>query len=292
MGLTASFSSNPLLPDFLHKSSISSKAIETIVRIERHKKLCRIPYILFVAYNRPMLDIPEQLKWYTPLGLKNSHNELGTAWRVLVDQTTSCVEIKCAPLIRLSAVLAGFFLGAFTTGGLFVVGNYDPVTDDTSVFFIFLPLMIVVLVSLDAFTTLVDSRYWKGSLRFRFNPQNGELFFPRENMTYGAGDYAKIVLGCVHGTEVIAFKGIRVWWAGKFVARARSTQLFMLVLDQNGEWKRYNFSDDHDSDFKKWKTSESGSKQFFQLADLLRQHLSFETFVKDYSLDECYEQQR
>jgi hypothetical protein len=57
-------------------------------------------------------------------------------------------------------------------------------------------------------------------------------------------------------------------------------------------WKRYNLSDDYNSDSNKWKTSESGSKQFMQVADLLQQHLLLELFVKDYSLDECYGQQR
>ena len=103
--------------------------------------------------------------------------------------------------------------------------------------------------------------------------------------------------GCVRGAEAMEAEdfrmfGLRVWRAVGKRARVRSTQIFMLVLNQSGEWQRYNLADDHNSDSNKWKTSESGSKQFLQLADLLRQHLSFETFVKDYSLEECYEQQQ
>ena len=131
-----------------------------------------------------------------------------------------------------------------------------------------------------------------GPLRFRLNPQNGELLFLKENITYGAGDYVKLVLGCVRGSKVETVRWFASWLTGKKVMHSRSTQIFMLVLNQNGEWQRYNLTDDYNSGSNKWKTSESGSKQFLQLADLLRQHLVFETFVKNYSLDECYEQQQ
>ena len=66
-----------------------------------------------------------------------------------------------------------------------------------------MPLFTVFLfVALDAFYTLENSKYWKGSLHFRLNPQNGELFFSKENITYGSGDYTQLVLGCVRGGKV------------------------------------------------------------------------------------------
>jgi hypothetical protein len=222
------------------------------------------------------------------------------AWRLSVDQKTGCVEIKRAPLVRLPTVLFGIALGAIAVIGLFIAFSFEP-TDDAElsrcrmlVMVCSTPLCSCVFVPLDASTTLINSRYWKGSLRFRFDPQSGELFFPRENVTYGAGDYSKLVLGCVRGTERASpdkFFGMRLT-RKKSVAIAKSTQIFMLVLDQNDVWQRYNLADDHNSDSNTWKTSESGNKQFTKLADLLHRHFSFEQFVKDYSKDECYEQQQ
>jgi len=246
-----------------------------------------------------MPEIPEQLKWYTPLNIGSG--ALDMAWRVSIGET-GYIEIKRALLFRFSGVLVGIVIGVICTGILFPVYAFDLEGDGKEPFLIgvmvlTLPFTIFLFVALDAFCTLENSKYWKGSLRFRFNPQNGELFFSRENVTYGAGDYAKLVLGCVRGTEVMEAEdfrmfGLRVWRTVGKRARVRSTQIFMLVLNQNSEWQRYNLADDYNSDSNKWKTSELGNKQFLQLADLLQQHLSFETFVKDYSLDECYEQQR
>jgi hypothetical protein len=81
---------------------------------------------------------------------------------------------------------------------------------------------------------------------------------------------------------------INVPWYNKKKLWAK-TQMFMLVLEKNGDWKRYNLSDDS---LLSWQTDESGSKQLIKLADLLRQHLPFEQFVRDYSSHECHEQQR
>jgi hypothetical protein len=63
-----------------------------------------------------------------------------------------------------------------------------------------------------------------------------------------------------------------------------TTQIFMLVLDKNDNWKRYNFSDDS-ANFS-W-----GRKRFLKIVDRLQPFLSFDQFVKEYSFDECYEQQ-
>jgi len=239
-----------------------------------------------------MPPIPEPMKWYTPLGLRQSRNELSVAWRVLVDQVTDCVEIKRSPLVKLPAVLFGTCLGVFAS--IVFAFNFEPpdnaemACDQIFVIVLTPPFMILVGVALDAWTTQVNSRYWKGPLRFRYDSRNGELLFPRENVTYRQGDYSKLVLGCVRGAEMVTAKGL---WGVKKVARGKSTQIFMLVLDQNDEWKRYNLCDDYNSDSNKWKTNESGSKQFIKVAEILRQHFQFEQFIKDYSKDECYTQQ-
>jgi len=242
-----------------------------------------------------MPDIPEQLKWYTPLRL-DAYSGVFAIWRVTVDEMTGNIEIKRAPLIKLSSVLLGIALGVIVWGGFFFVGEGDFILDleELIIGLVFFSLLIIcVIVPLDAFCTTANSRHWKGPLRFRFASTNGELFFPREDVTYyGRENYSKIVLGCIRGVDMKGAFKMGIAWVKLGRKRSNSfeetTQIFMLVLDQNGEWKRYNLADDT----VRWRSKESGSKQFVQFADLLRQHLSFEQFVKDYSLDECYEQQR
>ena len=123
------------------------------------------------------LAIPEQLKWYTPLGLQNSQSELSIAWCTSVDDMTGCIEIKRAPFVKLSAALCGIMIGTFATGILSLVYIFDLGREDAepllvSIMFSVLPFTIFLLVALDAFCTLLNSRYWKGSLRFRFDPHN------------------------------------------------------------------------------------------------------------------------
>jgi hypothetical protein len=262
------------------------------------KKICEYP--CYPWQKTTMLEIPEKLKWYMPLGLKNSQNELSIAWRTSVDQMTGCIEIKRAPLVRLPGVLFGIGLGAFAFVMLFVLKSVEP-TDDAELLHVQMlwmilspPFLFFVAVGLDATATLRNSRYWKGSLRFRFNPQNGELFFPRENVTYSRMDYSKLVLGCIRGREIVwneKIFGVRLK-RKKGVARRRSTQIFMLVLDQNDEWHRYNLADDYNSDSNAWKTSESGNKHYVKLVDQLQSLLTFDQFVRDYSRDECCTQQQ
>ena len=73
-----------------------------------------------------MPSIPEQLKWYTPLGFGASSG--GPAvWHVSVDEMTGCVEIKRAPLFKLAAVMMGIIVGAIIAGACFATYTYAPV---------------------------------------------------------------------------------------------------------------------------------------------------------------------
>jgi len=247
-----------------------------------------------------MPEIPEQLKWYTPLNLG-----VGTGlsnWKISVDEMTSYIEIKRTPLVRLSIVLSALLFGAILSGMLFALYIDDDFIEEGKPFLFYAmilvpPLFVAVFVALDILCSLADSRHWNGPLRFRYNFQNGELFFSRENVIYRAGDYEKLILGCVRGADMEGyaknFGGMwSLEWNVKSLNRRRlrqQTQIFMLVFDNNGEWQRHNLADD---DWVTWWGKESGSRQFIRIANLLERHLLFERFVKDYSLDECYEQQR
>lgn len=240
-----------------------------------------------------MPEIPKQLKWYVPLGLGSVNGP--PVWRVSADHRTGCVEIKRAPLLKFFSVMMGLFFGVLIVGALFAIRTYLPLDKEgeTVVAFamiFFPPFMLFAFVALDALVTVMNSQHWNGPLRFRFDPQNGEMFFPRENVTYRQGNYSKLILGCVRGADMKgAFKTFGVWMKQKKDGTlAQTTQIFMLVLDDNNEWKRYHLADD----WVPWPTGESGSKQFMNLTTKLRQFLLFDEFVKDYSMDECYEQQR
>ena len=241
-----------------------------------------------------MPEIPKKLKWYTPLGLVESAN-LPPFWQVTIDTMTGSVEIKRSPLIRLATIVPVSVLGMFFGGVCLVCYIYDvPRTEREGIVefygIFFAPLFTLFLfVALDMFFTMANARHWRGSLRFRCDLQNGELFFARENQTYQRAEYQTLVLGCVRGVPSMKMlvKKFGVWcrlWCGS----TRITQIFILVLDENDEWKRYDLADDSAVS---WRTSESGSRQFVKLVEQLQPLLTFDTFVRDYSRDECYEQQ-
>ena len=87
-----------------------------------------------------------------------------------------------------------------------------------------------------------------------------------------------------------AVKQFGVWWkrgGGKHsMGLVPVTQIFMLVLDKNNEWQRYNLTDDCIAHWTKL-----GSKQFLGIVEKLQPLLECEVFVKDYSKDECFAQQ-
>ena len=240
-----------------------------------------------------MPEIPEKLKWYQPLGLAIFNGPL--PWRVSVDEMSGIIEIKRAPLVKAFPIIMGICFGVVIGGVFWVIYSYAPVDEEVKFVLvgcmIFFPLLMILgFPAVDALITVSNSSHWKGTLRFRYSLQNGELFFPRENMTYRREDYSKIVLGCARGTEMKgAFKKLGVWMKphGRGQGLVPTTQIFLLVLDKNDEWKRYNLS----RDWVPWSTRQSGSKSFMKVANCLRSHLEFEEFVKDYSQDECFAQQ-
>ena len=223
-----------------------------------------------------ILEIPEQLKWFQPLKLG-----FGTgmsSWKVSADEATGSIEIKSTPFFKLSTVLTSLIFGALLSGMTYSLYTDEDLIAEARPFvfwamILFPPLTVFTFVALDIFCTVADSRLWNGHLRFRFNLLNGELFFGRENITYRREDYSKLILGCVRGTSSRDRRG-------------NKTQIFMLVLDKNEQWNRHNFSNDA---WITWRTTESGSKQFKKVADLLRPHLEFDEFVKAYSQDESAE---
>ena len=151
-----------------------------------------------------MPEIPEKLKWYQPLKLAFRKRLL--AWRVSVDEITGNVEIKRAPLIQGSSVVFGLAYSAVVWGISFALYHWLPGNEEGKMvsadcMLVLPPIAFVWCLMFDAVTTLLNSRHWKGVLRFRFDPQNGKLFFPKENMTYRQKDCQKIILGCVRGWD-------------------------------------------------------------------------------------------
>jgi hypothetical protein len=129
---------------------------------------------------------------------------------------------------------------------------------------------------LGAFIVWADSLEW-GEIRFRYDPNNGEVFFGKEKVTFPQKEYQKLVFGCVRGVDTEA----------SIKMQCEVTQVFVLLLDRNDQWRRYTLSDD----LAYWRTSESGSRQFVKLVDHLQTLFSFDVFVRSYSREECYAQQ-
>jgi hypothetical protein len=249
--------------------------------------------------NTNMPEIPEKLKWYLPFGLGNYFFATQPNWRVCVDEITGCVEIRRAPLLEPIAVMA-IVLGTILVGGIYVVdfGEKENVRGLIMFYVVLFPIGVIMLSALNAFLILRNSKYWKKPLRFRYDPKSSELFFPRENVLYQKQDYVKLVLGCVRGSDLRKCppKKFGMYWMVSGSCKP-TTQVFVLVLDKNNEWIRYNLSDDcyHRFDWQSTRelgtTRELGSRQFIRVVATLQPLFAFEQIVKDYSMDECYEQQ-
>jgi hypothetical protein len=269
--------------------------------------------------NTTMPEIPEKLKWFTPLDTSLFDISLPygqNVWRLFVDEMTGSIEVKRAPLLKFFTVVKAVVLAAITAGAFYAIYVYAPFDkvfgeggnelqrQVCAVLMVVAPLLMVIMIPAnDAFMTVQNSKYWKGHLRFRYDPQSGELFFPRENVSYSLKDCSKIVLGCVRGVDKRGWTRVSKNFGGVYykvggwhsegglslrtTENTPTTQIFILVLDKNDKWQRHDISYDVGS----WQNSESGSKQFIQLVDRLQPFLSFDQFVKDYSQDECYEQQ-
>ena len=228
-------------------------------------------------------EIPERLKWFTPLKRSTRNMNVPVPWRVSVDAMTRCVEIKRAPYFSLFYVILGLCVAAvFGGAGYF---GYTHASDEKTrvalaAFMICAPVAIFIFLQLlGAGIVMLDSLRW-GQIRFRYNPENREVFFGKENVTYRPSDYSKLVFACVRGTDKED--------AGREWRLVEITQVFVLLLDKNDQWRRYTLSDD----IAYWKTPETGSTQFMKLVDHLQPLLAFDQFVRDYSRDECEKQQR
>jgi len=219
-----------------------------------------------------MPEIPEKLKWYQPQYRWGRIVNGPIPWRIYVDDMTGCVEIKRTPLLHIYWVIVGMVAaGIFGGAGYYVSLKFGDAF--STIFMICFPLaMLVFMPAVGALGVWVDSTYWNGPLRFRYEPQNGELFFAKEKITYRPEDYSKLVLGCVEGADINKDE------------YNPTVQFFILVLDKNENWHRYTLSDDNVS----WSW---GHKRFTQVVERLQPLLEFEVFVKEYSKDECFAQQ-
>ena len=217
-------------------------------------------------------EVPEKLKWYQPQDRWGRIVNGPLPWRLYVDDMTGCVEIKRAPLFHIYWAIVGMVAaGIFGGAGYCAFLNFGDAF--SAIFMICAPLaMIVFMPAVGAFGVWEDSTHWNGPLRFRYEPQNGELFFAKEKITYRPEDYSKLVLGCVEGIDIAKSE------------ITETVQFFMLVLDKNEKWRRFNLSDDD-------VTWSRGHKRFTQVIERLQPLLEFEVFAKKYSKDECFAQQ-
>jgi hypothetical protein len=222
-----------------------------------------------------MPEIPEKLKWYQPQNRWCRTENMPFTWRIVVDDMTGCVEIKRAPLFSLPWAIVSFVVASIFFGvgyWCFYNGQVKAGTFMTVFPAILFPFMLAV----GALGVWEDSTHWNGPLRFRFTSQNGELFFAKENVTYKPDDYTKLILGCVGGADRRdEHRNMDIHY---------TIQFFMLILDKNDEWQRYNLADDN-------VPRSRGRGRFKQVVDQLQPLLLFGQFVDDYSEDECYAQQ-
>jgi len=228
-----------------------------------------------------MPEIPEKLKWYQPLKRWCTISNAPLPWRIVVDEMAGTVEIKRTPLFCIYWFIAGLIVAGMFAGPVYYFSG-QPCAEcgnqhaDTFVLVLVgkvLPLaMIFFMPAIGALGIYEDSTHWNGPLRFRLTLPSGELFFAKEKVTYRKDDYSQIVIGCVQGFDTSKSE------------LDQSIQIFMLVLDRNENWRRFLLSDD----YVPWSR---GSKRFKEVVEKLQPYLAFEQFVKDYSKDECLEQQ-
>ena len=139
----------------------------------------------------------------------------------------------------------------------------------------------IAIPLLYALVSHLNSLYWNGKLRFRYNRSTGDMFFSRERKTYQRSDRNRLVLGYTQGYDTRYCKE----FCGLIVSQGKRNtcpivQFYILICNNNGEWTRHTLATD------------LVTLTMKSAIDALGKSEIFETVYRKMTLRECYEKQR
>lgn len=223
------------------------------------------------------------------------------AWKMVFDENSGMVEVRRGQMFQLAWIVFGLILGSFMFWGLTWASENLVQADDVkkglrlaAVFFFF--LMFLSLSCLPALTVWLNSRYWKGPLRFRADLNTGELFFTRENTLYQRNDYTKLIIGYAIGYDarkaelvgnVVVERRIGADQSHHPVGPLRIVQVYLLLLTPQGKWVRHNLTWDATVGRKR-----RYLKPFQDLSEALRPLTKGEEISRTFTIVECSENQK
>ena len=189
-------------------------------------------------------EIPKELLNYDHDGCPAGTSPDG--WKVVSNESNQDLEVCRCTMFPLSVLLCAAVCGMLFAAVIVMLNQFTNVG-------LYFKLMVgaiglIVVLGMPAAYALViwsTTQYWGGPLRMRFTATNKEFFFPRENKTYAQGDYKKIVLGCVGGTEItddmyeFMGTGLIIRDAKRSINMPMNMQYFILVLTIDGSWHRH-----------------------------------------------------
>jgi hypothetical protein len=239
--------------------------------------------------------VPDQLLRFVPIDAGVSTGP--PHWIVDEDISTQCIEVRRQKFFPMQSICLGvvlFVIGVsvFVYLNVLLIGKNAPLISLIVLNFgaVVIPLaMSVGAVGMYAWACYANSRYWKGSLYFRYKLVSHEFFFPRENHVYRQNDCKRIMLGFIIGYDT------RLMWkqfgipvaggggggkSGQMSHNARS-QCFVLIQTNADEWKRYEIGYD----------LTRAKKQFNKLVSILQPLTNCEVFYRKYSLLESFDEQ-
>ena len=213
-------------------------------------------------------------------------------WVVKQCDLLQSVSVERQKLFPMQSVLIGIFLFVISMAILISVNIYNIHNHNKSLLVLNLmgtAVSFVMLLGVPggyAVATHANSRYWKGSLYFKYKPDTQELFFPRENQLYRQSKCKCIILGCVSGYDTRRMTKV----AGISMSGGRSRQFthntilqcFVLVLLDTDKWVRHEIGYD----------LPRSKIQFDNLVKILQPLVYCNVFFKHYSFQECYSDQR
>jgi hypothetical protein len=210
-------------------------------------------------------------------------------WKVEKDKEH--VRVVRRNLLAPSMVACGIALGVFVAWAIYMTWGFIPF--GMSVIWGVIGLFTVIAVPLgNALMILWNNSFWENRVRLQVDIQTKAFFFPRENKRYTAEDYSEIVLGCVWGFYTYGMDKIvgRAMTGGRSnIAHAAVAQVFILVRTNDGQWIRHEIASDNAKGLRR---SKYGSAPFDELISILQPLTNCEVFFHQYTLEECFYQQR
>lgn len=248
-------------------------------------------------------DIPEELQWFDSLKYRYQgvgYHRYGSEddWSIVADEQTGVVEMRKIEKNPVSWKTMLLRFGACLIPFIVVVAIMFPWMD-VLLRVLVCTLAPMIFAFLAGFLFLMaksqqelDDLIWKGPIRFRFDPNTGEMEFPLDEKSYRKDEYRKAVLYVIRGLDMstsVKRLGMIFYKDNRRRELPRAMQYVLLVLDRENRWHRHLLANDWFWEERHWKYP-TGTDRFLRCAELLKPLVGDDAFIRSYSKEESFKQ--